>query len=255
MEQMYRNMRIIIKDNYEAVSAAAGDIIAGQVKQKPDSVLGFATGSTPIGTYKYLASLHQAGNLDCSEVTSFNLDEYYPIEKTNSQSYHYFMNENLFQYVNVKPDHIHIPNGAAKDVAAECARYEKVIEAAGGIDLQLLGIGLNGHIGFNEPNRVFPKETNLVALDASTIEANSRFFDSAADVPKHALTMGIGTIFRAKEILLLISGAAKADIAEHALFGDIDPQVPGSCLQWHPNVTVILDAEAGAKVKERLARL
>ncbi|MCL2620490.1 MAG: glucosamine-6-phosphate deaminase [Defluviitaleaceae bacterium] len=238
-------MKIIITDNYNTLSAAAGDIIAQQIKAKPDSVLGLATGSTPIGTYKHLV---EAG-LDFSNVQAFNLDEYYPIPRTNDQSYYYFMNENLFSQVNIDKKNTHIQNGEASDPQAECQRYEDAIKGAGGIDLQLLGLGLNGHIGFNEPDSHFPKATHHVALDESTIEANSRFFASSDDVPRHALTMGIGTIFNARKIVMLISGEAKADIAKAVIHGNIDPQIPASILQLHPDVTIILDKDAAKYVK------
>jgi len=252
MEKQHRNIRILIEDNYEDASTAAGDLIAEQVKKKPDSVLGFATGSTPIGAYERLIALYKSGQLDFSNITTFNLDEYYPIERSHVQSYHHFMHETLFQHINIDPRNTHVPSGEATNADAECVRYENAIDAAAGIDLQLLGIGLNGHIGFNEPNTIFPKATHCVDLDASTIKANSRFFPSAADVPRQALTMGIGTIFQAEQILLLITGASKAEITEKVIFGEIDPQVAGSSLQLHPNVTVILDAAAGERVKDRL---
>jgi len=242
-------MTVIIVNDYESMSKMAGEIIARQIEHEEDLVLGLATGSTPIGTYKYLIDLHKAGKLDFSEVTVFNLDEYYPITPDNDQSYNYFMNENLFNHVNIDKKNTHIQNGEAADPAAECRRYEDAIHDAGGIDLQLLGLGLNGHIGFNEPDSHFPKTTHHVALDASTIEANSRFFASSNDVPKHALTMRIGTIFNARKIVMLISGEAKADIAKAVIHGNITPQVPGSILQLHPDVTIILDEEAAKHVR------
>jgi glucosamine-6-phosphate deaminase len=244
IEKFFGNIKVIIADNYEEMSAAAGDIIAAQIKTKAASVLGLATGGTPVGTYKHLVGLHKAGNLDFSAVYAFNLDEYYPIAKANDQSYDYFMKDNLFNHVNIKPENLDIPSGEAADANAECLRYEHAIKDAGGIDLQLLGLGLNGHIGFNEPTTSFPKITNYVELEQSTIDANARYFESADDVPKHAITMGIGTIFAAKSILMVINGEHKADIAKAVITGPIDPKVQGSILQLHSNVTIVLDKPA-----------
>jgi glucosamine-6-phosphate deaminase len=238
------NMSVIIAEDYDALSAAAADIIETQIRVKAESVLGMATGSTPVGTYKELV----AKRPDFSKVLCFNLDEYYPIKACNNQSYSYFMKQNLFNHVNINLNNVHIPSGEADDPVLECLRYEDMIRDAGGIDLQLLGLGLNGHIGFNEPDTFFPKTTHFAPLAESTIAANARFFDSADEVPKHAITMGIGTIFAAKHILLLISGKAKADIAEAVIQGDITPQVPGSVLQLHKAVTVILDREAAKNI-------
>jgi len=248
MEKKVRNFHILVENNYDALSGAAARIITEQIASKSDSVIGLATGSTPIGAYAKLVNAHKTGTLDFSGITTFNLDEYYPINPDNDQSYAYFMREQLYKYVNINAANTNIPSGTAADPAAECATYEAKIAAFGGIDLQLLGLGLNGHIGFNEPADHFPAITHHVALDASTIAANSRFFANADDVPKHALTMGIGTIFQARHILLLISGAAKAKTAHHVLFGPIMPQVPGSALQLHPNVTVILDEAAATQI-------
>jgi len=234
------NINVIVVRNYDEMSEVAGKIMAEQIKTKPDSVLGLATGSTPIGTYKYLVG----AGLDFSGIRAFNLDEYYPLAQSNNQSYYHFMNENLFNHVNILKGNFDIPNGEASDPVAECQRYENAIKGLGGIDLQLLGLGNNGHIGFNEPDSHFSKATHHVALDQSTIDANSRLFDSLDDVPKHALTMGIGTIMNARKIVTLISGAGKADIAKAVICGNIDPQVPGSVLQLHQNVTIILDEEA-----------
>lgn len=250
MEKQYGNFRVIVTKDYEALSAAAADIVAAQIGAKPDSVLGLATGSTPVGTYACLIEKHNGGGLDFSQITSFNLDEYYPIKKEDDQSYAYFMNDNLFNHVNANPANINIPSGEASDAAAECAAYETKIDKKGGIDLQVLGLGLNGHIGFNEPAPSFAKTTHHTALDPSTVAANARFFASEADVPKHALTMGIGTIFKARHILLLISGAAKAKIAKEVIFGPITPQVPGSALQLHPKVTVVLDEAAATEFEK-----
>jgi len=252
MEKIYNNFKIIIKDDYDGASTAAANILASFVSASPKGVLGLATGSTPEGAYAKLIEMHSAGKVDFSNIISFNLDEYHPIEKTNNQSYDYFMRKNLFSNVNINPDNVHLPNGEAKDPLAECIAYEAKIAAAGGIGLQLLGIGNNGHIGFNEPAPFFPKSTNYVELEASTIEANSRFFDDANQVPKHALTMGIGTIFAAKQILMVVAGAHKADIIEKAVFGNIDPQLPASILQLHPDVTFVLDTDAATKISNWL---
>ncbi|MDR2182939.1 MAG: glucosamine-6-phosphate deaminase [Clostridiales bacterium] len=252
MEKNYKNFKIIIRDDYDSASAAAADIILDFVAAQPAGVLGLATGSTPEGAYAGLIEAHRAGKADFSHITSFNLDEYHPIEKANSQSYDHFMRKKLFDHININPDNIYLPNGEAADPDAECAAYEAKIGLAGGIGLQLLGIGTNGHIGFNEPAAFFPKATHHVALDASTITANARFFDNAEQVPKHALTMGIGTIFAAGQILLVVTGAAKSDIIEKAVFGDIAPQLPASILQLHPDVTLVMDAAAAAKIAPRL---
>jgi len=241
------NLKVIVAKDYDSLSFIAGDTIATQIKRKPSSVLGLATGSTPIGTYKHLVARHQNG-LSFEEVRAFNLDEYHPINKDSDQSYAYFMQENLFKHIDISPNNIDIPSGETPMPAAECVRYENSIRDVGGIDLQLLGLGLNGHIGFNEPDAHFPKMTQYTSLKQSTIDANARFFDSADDVPKHAITMGIGTIFAAESVLMLISGAAKAEIAHAVICGDITPKVPGSILQLHRNVTIILDSEAAAKL-------
>jgi len=252
MKKNYQNFKIIIEESYESICGVTADIIAKFISAKPDGVLGFATGSTPLGVYSRLSELHKAGKADFAHIKSFNLDEYHPIEKTDSQSYNYYMNDNLFSHINIDPKNIGLPNGAAKDALAECTAYEQKISDAGGIDLQLLGLGHNGHIGFNEPSAIFSKTTHYTPLTESTITANSRLFASPDMVPKHAITMGIGTIFSAKQILLLICGESKADIVEKVLFGDIDPMVPGSILQLHPDVTLLMDAAASKKVAGRL---
>jgi len=246
MDINYKKFKVIVREGYESICAVVAEIIAGQIATQPDSVLGLATGSTPLGVYKKLVGT------DFSRVTCFNLDEYHPIERTNHQSYHYFMMQNLFNRVNINPDNINIPSGEAVDFAAECDAYEEKIAASGGIDLQLLGIGPCGHVGFNEPAAIFPKQTHYVALDSSTIEANSRFFESTDKVPKHAITMGVGTIFSARHILLMATGSHKADIVEKVVLGDIDPQVSGSILQLHPNVTLAMDAAAAVKLLQSL---
>ncbi|NLK27321.1 MAG: glucosamine-6-phosphate deaminase [Clostridiales bacterium] len=221
-------MRIIKAKDYNDMSRKAANIIAAQVIMKPDSVLGLATGSTPIGTYKHLISLYQAGDLDFSEIRTVNLDEYKGLPKGNDQSYDYFMKENLFKHINIKEENSYIPDGMAEDDEEECRRYDQLIDSLKGVDLQLLGIGLNGHIGFNEPNDVFSKGTNLIKLTESTIEANSRFFESYDDIPKYAFTMGIKSIMQARKILLCVSGKSKAEILKESIEGPITPQVPAS---------------------------
>ena len=252
MEKKYKNFKVIIKENYDSASKAVADVIADFMGTKPNGVLGLATGGTPVGAYGQLIALCAAGKADFSNITCFNLDEYHPISPFSDQSYKYFMKDNLFDYVNISPDNTYIPDGMATDVQAECATYEQKIAAIGGIDLQLLGIGINGHIGFNEPDSAFPRETHYVELTASTIEANSRYFTSLDEVPKHALTMGIGTIFAARQILIMITGSAKADIAEAAILGDITPKVPASILQLHPDVTLVMDVDAAKNIITRL---
>ncbi len=233
-------MRIIKCKNYEEMSRAAADIVAAQVILKPDCVLGLATGSTPIGMYDELAKK----NMDFSKVTTFNLDEYYPIKQSNSQSYHYFMTENFYSKVNLKPGNIFIPNGEAADADAECKSYEEKIAAHGGIDLQVLGIGQNGHIGFNEPDTTLYADTHMTGLTDNTIEANSRFFASKDEVPTKALTMGIATIMKARRILLLANGESKARVIKALSSGIIDPQIPATILAAHNDVTVIADEAA-----------
>ncbi len=232
-------MKFFKVDSYEQLSRKGADIIASQVILKPDCVLGLATGSSPLGIYANLVEKCEKGELDFSAVTSVNLDEYVGLDGNNDQSYRYFMNTNLFTKVNIDINKTNVPNGCAEDIDAECKRYDKLIEDLGGIDLQLLGIGLDGHIGFNEPCDEFIKGTNHVTLDPSTIEANARFFESIDDVPTEAVTMGMGAIMNAKRVLLIANGAAKKEIVEKAFFGPITPLVPASILQLHPDLTVI----------------
>ena len=247
----WKNVKLKICANYEEMSAAGANLLDSQVKEKKNSVIGFATGSTPVGMYKKLAEKYGAGQIDFSEVTAFNLDEYYPIERTNNQSYYYFMQKNLFDAINIKEDKRSIPNGQTQDIKAECSGYDEKIVAAGGIDFQILGIGRNGHIGFNEPGDFFEGATHMVELDEDTIEANARFFTSPEEVPKYALTMGMRAIMMSRKILLLASGAGKAEAVYQAFFGPITPQVPASILQLHPDVTLVVDEEAFSEVRER----
>jgi glucosamine-6-phosphate deaminase len=239
-------MRKIVCANYEEMSMAAAMIVAEQLQRKPDSVIGFATGSTPLGTYARLRELNAEGAANFAEVTSVNLDEYYPIKRDNDQSYYYFMQQNLFRHVNIAPDRINIPSGECSDPIKECAAYDAKLAALGGTDLQILGIGGNGHIGFNEPSDHLPLATNLVDLTAATIEANARFFASAADVPKQALTMGMEGIFSSKHILLLINGKGKAEAVKQLFSGSVSTTFPASLLHLHGNVTVIMDKEAAS---------
>ena len=232
-------MNFIKVENYDKLSSIAANIIASQVTLKPNCVLGLATGSSPLGTYAKLAEKYNAGELDFSKVTSVNLDEYVGLDGTNDQSYRYFMDNNLFCNINIDKAKTYVPNGCAEDLKAEGANYDAFIKSLGGIDLQLLGIGLDGHIGFNEPDASFIAETHEVELDESTIEANARFFASKADVPTKAITMGMMSIMQAKKILLIANGSKKKDILDKAFFGPITPYVPASILQLHPDVTVI----------------
>lgn len=237
-------IRIYKEENYEQMSQRAADIMLAQILIKPDCVLGLATGSTPIGLYEKLVEYYNDNRVDFSQVHTVNLDEYKGLNPNHSQSYHYFMNEHLFSKVNIDENNIHLPNGMEEDVTKACAEYDVVIERLGGIDLQLLGIGHNGHIGFNEPADYFSKETNCVALSQSTIEANSRFFASVDEVPKYAYTMGIAGIMSAKKILLVVNSKEKADIMKEAFLGNITPKVPASILQTHPDVIIVGDSEA-----------
>ena len=240
-------IRIYKTKDYETMSRKAADLIAAQVILKPRCVLGLATGSSPIDVYKNLILKYKAGDLDFSEVHTVNLDEYVGLEGTDPNSYRYFMNAYLFDHINIDKFSTHVEDGMAKDPEEECARYEALIRSLGGVDLQLLGIGNNGHIGFNEPADSFARGTHLENLTESTIQANSRLFESIDQVPRKALTMGIQTIMHAEKILLIASGSAKADAMRDSFFGEITPRVPASALQLHHDVTVVADEEALAK--------
>lgn len=241
-------MNLIRANSYDDMSLKAANLILAQVTMKPDSVLGLATGSTPIGTYQQLIERFRAGDVDFSRVRTVNLDEYRGLTREDPQSYYYFMQEHLFSHINIAPDASFIPDGMNDDVQAVCDAYEETIRGLGGVDLQLLGLGNNGHIGFNEPGEVFEKETHCVDLARSTIEANARFFASVDDVPTQAYTMGIQTIMNAKKILVIVNGAGKAEILKKAFYGPVTPEVPASILQMHPDVTVIADETACAQL-------
>lgn len=240
-------MKIFRTKDYADMSRKAANVISAQIILKPDCVLGLATGSTPIGLYKYLIEWYEKGDLDFSQVRTVNLDEYKGLSRENDQSYYYFMHQNLFDHVNIPSGNTHLPNGMEPDSEKECARYTQLIDSMGGIDLQLLGLGHNGHIGFNEPAEAFAKDVNCVDLTTSTIEANKRFFASADDVPKQAYTMGIKTIMKAKKILIVASGEDKAQILRDAFLGPITPHVPASVLQLHNDVTIVADEAALSK--------
>ncbi len=243
-------MRIYREKDYNAMSRRAAAVIAAQIVSKPDCVLGLATGSSPVGAYQQLVKWYEQGDLSFAEVRSVNLDEYYGLSPDHDQSYRYFMQSNLFDHVDIAPENTNVPDGLAKDPTAECLRYERKAAELGYADLQLLGLGRNGHIGFNEPCDCFPVATHLVDLTESTIEANARFFASADDVPKQALTMGVGTIMKARKILIVASGADKADAVWKAFAGPITPEVPASILQLHPDVTLMADEAALSKLTE-----
>lgn len=237
-------MKIYRTEDYASMSRKAANILSAQVTLKPDSVLGLATGSTPIGTYEHLVSRYKKGDLDFGNVVTINLDEYVGLPGDHEQSYRYFMQTNLFDHVNVRPENTHVPNGLAADPEAECGRYNDVIRRFGPIDIQLLGLGHDGHIGFNEPDGAFPLDTHVVELTPMTIEANARFFDSADEVPRRALTMGVRTIMQARRVLMVVSGADKAEIVKTAFTGPVTPQVPASILQMHPDFILVGDAAA-----------
>ena len=239
-------MNIYKVKDYAELSSKAASIIASQIIMKPACVLGLATGSSPVGTYKKLIEWHEKGLVDFSQVTSVNLDEYKGLSADNDQSYRYFMNTNLFNHVNITKEKTYVPNGLEPDSQKACDQYNEIIASVGGIDLQLLGLGHNGHIGFNEPDSYFPSVTHCVDLTESTIEANKRFFASEADVPRQAYTMGILNIMSARKIVVVVSGADKAEILKKVVTGPITPQVPASILQLHGDVTIIADEAAAA---------
>lgn len=244
-------MLIYIKENYEAMSKAGAQIVAGLIRRKPNCVLGFATGGTPLGLYKELIRLHRHEGLDFSKVTTFNLDEYVGLPPPHDQSYHYYMWEYLFKHINVDPRFVHIPMGMAQDVEAHCEWYEEQIKKAGGIDLQILGIGANGHIAFNEPGSSLGSRTRIKTLTGTTREANARFFKNSNEVPKFAITMGVGTIMDAKQLLLLANGEGKAEAIAATCEGPITAACPASIVQLHRYAYVIVDEAAAAKLRMR----
>ena len=241
-------MRVYVAEDYTGMSRKAANILSAHVILNPSCVLGLATGSTPIGTYKQLIDWYNKGDLDFTDVRTVNLDEYVGLSPEHDQSYRYFMQTNLFDHINIKRENTNVPNGLAEDLDAECARYNQVIRDMGGIDIQVLGMGHNGHIGFNEPGHAFELETHAVDLTQTTIDANARFFASKDEVPRRAVTMGIKSIMQAKQILVVVSGADKADIVKAAFTGPVTPEVPASILQMHPNVVLVGDKAALSKL-------
>lgn len=240
-------MKIYRAKDYNDMSRKAANLISAQILLKPNCVLGLATGSTPLGTYRQLVEQYNQGDLDFSEITTVNLDEYKGLTHDNSQSYYYFMNENLFSKVNINKSKVFLPDGTEPDSETACQKYNEILHAVGVIDLQLLGLGHNGHIGFNEPADFFTTETHCITLSERTIQANARFFATAEEVPRQAYTIGIKTIMSTEKVLVVISGEDKADIVKKAFFGPITPQVPASILQLHRNAVIIADEAALSK--------
>lgn len=241
-------MEVIVKETYETMSALAAQMIAELVRKKPNCVLGLATGSTPGGTYKELIRLHKSEGLDFSKVRTFNLDEYVGLSPEHDQSYRYFMNDSLFNHINIKKQNTHVPNGMAADIPKACIEYEKGIRKAGGIDLQLLGIGGNGHIAFNEPGSSLGSRTRVKTLDEKTRQDNARFFKSLNEVPRYAVTMGIGTIMEARQLVLLANKENKADAIARTVEGPITAMVPATIVQLHPKATIITDKAAASRL-------
>ncbi len=241
-------MQIHVLKDAAKIGEAAALMFAAQILKKPDCVLGFATGSTPLPTYRELIKLHERSILDFAKVRTFNLDEYVGLDRSHEQSYYRFMFDNLFSKLNINPDNVSVPSPVSADLNDDCEAYDAAIDAAGGIDLQILGIGHNGHIAFNEPDGVFSAGTHIVELTESTIEANKRFFESADDVPRKAMSMGIGSIMKAREIVLIATGAEKAPAVKAMIKGAADPKCPASVLQYHKRVTVFLDEGAASQL-------
>ena len=241
-------MQVYVAESYADMSRKAANILSAQVILKPDTVMGLATGSSPVGTYQQLIEWYKKGDLDFAQVRTVNLDEYAGLAPEHSQSYRRFMQENFFDHINIPRENTHVPNGLAPDLEAECRRYNQVIQRLGGIDIQLLGMGHNGHIGFNEPGQAFELETHVVDLTDNTIEANARFFASRDEVPRQAITMGIKSIMQAQRIVMVVSGADKADMVRAAFAGPVVPQVPASILQMHPNFILVGDKAALSKL-------
>jgi len=249
--QSGHGMRVIICEDYAQLSKTAAQIIARQVRSKPTTVLGLATGSTPLGTYRELIRMHREEGLDFSRVTTFNLDEYLGLPPDHPQSYHKFMWDNLFSKINIDPQRVHIPNGLAEDLDAECRNYEEAIRQAGGIDLQLLGLGRDGHIGFNEPSSSLGSRTRIKTLTEETVRDNARFFEREEEVPRFAITMGVGTIMEARKILLLAAGQSKAQAVKATIEGPVTAEFTASVLQLHPRVGIVIDEDASSLLKRR----
>lgn len=241
-------MNVLIYESEEQIGIAAGNYMCGQVLQKPNSVLGLATGSTPLKPYSQMIELYKKGVVDFSKVTTFNLDEYVNLDVNDKNSYHSFMHENLFDHINIPEENINFLDGNAEDPEEECHRYEEKIKAAGGIDIQLLGIGSNGHIAFNEPADCFQRWSHVVTLKESTVKDNSRFFKSIDEVPTQAVTMGIGSIMQAKKILIIAIGENKAKAIKQLIGGNVTPMCPASVLQFHTDVTLMLDKAAASLI-------
>lgn len=245
-------MRIIVAKDYSDVSRKTANLLSAQVIIKPDCVLGLATGSSPIGTYQQLIEWYRKGDLDFSKVHTVNLDEYVGLSPEHDQSYAYFMRSNLFDHVNIDLCNTNIPNGLDPDETRECSRYDNVIHSLGGVDMQLLGLGPNGHIGFNEPADEFVKGTHRVHLTDATVDANARFFASRDDVPRYAYTMGVLDIMQAKQVVMVVNGEKKAQAVRDSFWGPVTPRVPASILQLHPNFTLVADEAALSLVRDRL---
>lgn len=244
------NVKVLVCKDYDILSRRAASLVASVVAGDPKATLGLATGSSPVGMYQNLIKLYEDGILDFSKIKTINLDEYYPLDPSNDQSYHYFMNDNLFDHINIDKNNVHVPDGNAADIDKAAEEYEKLINDNNGTDIQVLGIGQNGHIGFNEPSDTFVGPTHVVTLTESTIKANSRFFEKIEDVPTKAISMGIAGIMKAKKVLLVANGENKADAIMKTLEGPITPHVPASILQLHPDVTFIIDEAAASKLQE-----
>jgi len=244
-------MRIIIEPDYEALSKKAAQIVASKIKKKPNIVLGLATRGTPLGMYKELIRMGKENELDFSKITTFNLDEYWGLSPSHPQSYHYFMWDNLFSHININSERVNVPSGTAKNVKAYCKWYEQKIKEAKGIDLQILGIGRDGHIGFNEPGSSLSSKTRLKTLTVETVEDNARFFKNKDEVPKYAITMGVGTILEAKECIILVNGENKAEAAQKCIEGPVCSGCTSSALQLHSKVITILDEKASQNLKRK----
>jgi len=244
-------MRVIIVKDYQEVSRRAAKVVANRMRKKPDLVLGLATGSTPVAIYTELIRIHKEEGLDFSRVRSFNLDEYCGLSPDHPQSYHYFMHDKLFNHINIRPENIYIPRGDVKNADTFCEWYEKKIKEEGGIDLQILGIGRDGHIGFNEPGSSLGSRTRIKTLTEETIEDNARFFEKKEEVPRYAITMGLGTISEAKECLLLASGTNKAEAIQKCIEGPISAEITASLLQLHPRAMIIVDEKAAQNLKQK----